>query len=490
MGGLVVEIDGEGGVFAAVPGGFGDGEVEDDEAVRGFAWGDLGLAKQRRVGLAAGEGFEGREAEIEVGEVGLFDGAGGDGFGGGGVGGGEGGVEVFEEERQAEPVVDVDVDEDVEVVLGGFATDDGGVGFEDGVGREGGGAFDREGGGGVRGEAEDEEEDGGEGDEGEGDGDEEVAAFGLGKGDVFHSLIVGGPRCARRDGGDCADLNTRNALKRTRQVVKQSKRLPWNAAAVETLQNSFHIGARDVEVLVCLELSVPVTVTWWRAMVLLPPAYEAMSEVEQMSLMAHELAHVSRRDFEVNLLLEFVSLAICFHPATAWLKKRIAVSREAVCDEMAAEATVGRTQYARFLLDIAQQTEEPSRVGLALGMSNTALERRILTLLDPVNKSRRYAVTVSLLSTAALLGMSVAALCFSLHPTSVQAAGAPAFAFDPSQTFDRLTPNAERKQAPDFSLIDNNGKTITLSAYKGKVVLLNFWPTWCSLTCPLFLNHL
>src|SRR4029077_6671780 len=34
--------------------------------------------------------------------------------------------------------------------------------------------------------------------------------------------------------------------------------------------------------------------------------------------------------------------------------------------------------------------------------------------------------------------------------------------------------------APDFTLADSNGTPIKLSAYKGKVVLLDFWATWCS----------
>ena len=37
----------------------------------------------------------------------------------------------------------------------------------------------------------------------------------------------------------------------------------------------------------------------------------------------------------------------------------------------------------------------------------------------------------------------------------------------------------ERKPAPEFALKDSMGKTVKLSDYKGKVVLLNFWATWC-----------
>ncbi len=63
-----------------------------------------------------------------------------------------------------------------------------------------------------------------------------------------------------------------------------------------------------------------------------------------------------------------------------------------------------------------------------------------------------------------LAAITLAAMCFALT------ANAPA----------DLKPADSRKTAPDFSLEDSTGSLIKLSSYKGRVVLLDFWATWCT----------
>jgi cytochrome c biogenesis protein CcmG/thiol:disulfide interchange protein DsbE len=65
------------------------------------------------------------------------------------------------------------------------------------------------------------------------------------------------------------------------------------------------------------------------------------------------------------------------------------------------------------------------------------------------------------------LNLTIATACVAL--LAAQTASTP----------DVLTPQAQRKKAPDFTLTDATGQRITLSAFKGKVVLLDFWATWC-----------
>ena len=63
--------------------------------------------------------------------------------------------------------------------------------------------------------------------------------------------------------------------------------------------------------------------------------------------------------------------------------------------------------------------------------------------------------------------------------TSTLLAAGMLMASEPAGAPAALRPTAERKPAPEFILPDSTGRTMTLRNYRGKVVLLDFWATWC-----------
>ncbi len=94
----------------------------------------------------------------------------------------------------------------------------------------------------------------------------------------------------------------------------------------------------------------PLSVGWWKPMVLLPVAIVAHMPAPLLeALIAHELAHIRRHDYLVNLLQGVVEALLFYHPVVWWLSHRIRVERELVADDLA-----------------ARQLGDPRRLALAL----------------------------------------------------------------------------------------------------------------------------
>jgi beta-lactamase regulating signal transducer with metallopeptidase domain len=106
---------------------------------------------------------------------------------------------------------------------------------------------------------------------------------------------------------------------------------------------------------VCLKISiltqVPMTMGWLRPVVLFPAAlFSGLSTGEIELLLAHELAHVRRFDYLVNLLQTVVETLFFYHPVTWWISRRIRQERENVCDDLVASGVTERLAYAKVLL--------------------------------------------------------------------------------------------------------------------------------------------
>jgi len=125
---------------------------------------------------------------------------------------------------------------------------------------------------------------------------------------------------------------------------------------------------------------VPVTVGVFAPIVLLPLAWRTWTDDERRAVLAHELAHISRRDPLATFIARVNRALFWFHPLAWWLERAVTAHAEYAADEATLQLDVDRRGYADLLLHFAQITRErngrltASVVGMA---SRPVLGRRI-----------------------------------------------------------------------------------------------------------------
>jgi beta-lactamase regulating signal transducer with metallopeptidase domain len=126
----------------------------------------------------------------------------------------------------------------------------------------------------------------------------------------------------------------------------------------------------------------PVAMGLWRPVVLVPAAlFTGMPEPYLEALLAHELAHVARRDFLFNFIQSAIEVLCFHHPVVWWLSRRIRILREHLCDDLAAK-TIGEPRRLALALN-ALDDVQPHLTQLALAARGGILYERIHRLINP-----------------------------------------------------------------------------------------------------------
>ncbi len=108
---------------------------------------------------------------------------------------------------------------------------------------------------------------------------------------------------------------------------------------------------RAVQLRESLSVNVPLVIGWLRPMILLPTSAISGLSVGQLELiLAHELAHIRRHDYLINLLQNLTETLLFYHPGVWWVSAKIRDERENCCDDLAVRACNGdRLGYAQAL---------------------------------------------------------------------------------------------------------------------------------------------
>src|SRR5438034_1254740 len=138
--------------------------------------------------------------------------------------------------------------------------------------------------------------------------------------------------------------------------------------------------SRAVRVLESAVVQVPAVIGWLRPVVLLPAsALTGLTPLQLDALLAHELAHVRRYDYVVNLIQSVIETLLFYHPAVWWVSRSVREEREHCCDDLAVRVCGDAHFYATALLGMERlRVATPAFAMAAAGGSLMARVRRLV----------------------------------------------------------------------------------------------------------------
>lgn len=227
----------------------------------------------------------------------------------------------------------------------------------------------------------------------------------------------------------------------------------WQAC-IERMASSFGID-RPVRLRVVERLGSPVTAGWWRPVVLVPAALVSSMPVHLLeALLAHELAHIKRHDYLVNLGQNLVETLLFYHPAVWWISGRIRVEREQIADDFAARQLGEPRRLALALSELEKR--QFSTHHLAQAANGGDLMSRIKRLIRPDTQALNWKAAIPVLGLAA---MSAAVFAHAAPATQAAEPEKPAIA-----NFE----SCKRPEYPADSIKQQHTGTVSLGFLVGK----------------------
>jgi hypothetical protein len=168
---------------------------------------------------------------------------------------------------------------------------------------------------------------------------------------------------------------------------------------------------------VCAEAVSPATCGLRRPTVLLPRLFLDLGREQQRAIALHELLHVRRGDWAVQVGEELVRAALFFHPAVRWLIARVRLAREQAVDAEAVSRLGGRDAYLQSLVAVARAAASSRAVPAAPFLRESHLRERV----DQLMKEGLMSRTRTILHLGAAVAGVVLAVSYTANAVPLQA---------------------------------------------------------------------
>ncbi len=158
---------------------------------------------------------------------------------------------------------------------------------------------------------------------------------------------------------------------------------------------------RAVRLVESAAVEVPSVIGSLRPIILIPASALTGMTPEQIAMvLAHELAHIRRHDFFVNLLQAMVETLMFYHPAVWWMSRRVRIERENCCDDLAVAVCGNPLQYARALTRLEELRSQAPVIAVAAngGSLLDRIRRLVAERAESTASTSRWAAAVAMLS--------------------------------------------------------------------------------------------
>jgi bla regulator protein BlaR1 len=147
-------------------------------------------------------------------------------------------------------------------------------------------------------------------------------------------------------------------------------------------------------------IDVPCMIGYLKPIILLPISLSAnLSVAETEAILLHELAHIKRNDYLVNLLQQVINSLLFFNPFAQMINRLISAERENCCDDLVVQTTNNPLVYARALLKL----EESRHANLQLALAASTKKTYLLTRIERIMKTQQKIGNIHHLVLAILL---------------------------------------------------------------------------------------
>ena len=134
--------------------------------------------------------------------------------------------------------------------------------------------------------------------------------------------------------------------------------------------------SKKVQIWVSEFVSSPVTIGYLKPIILVPmAAINHLSTQQLEAVLLHELSHIRRHDYLINLIISIIQAVLYFNPFVKGFKKIVEREREKSCDEMVLQFQYNAHEYASALLTLEQANQSQPLTLAASGKKNDLLHR-------------------------------------------------------------------------------------------------------------------